>query len=144
MGKMRIFLDTNVVIDYIGEREPFYDSAATLFSLHQDRYVRLSLSALSVVNCAYILHKSLSTNETLERIKWLCDTFDITPIDKGIVIQAIKNVGSDFEDTVQYYSALSSRPDVIITRDKKGFASAEIPVMTPTEFLEKSRKQSES
>ena len=138
---MKVFLDTNVIVDFLGERDPFFQDSAKIFELWRKRRIQLSLSALTVVNCAYILHKAYSKETMKDKIKWLCGSFEITPIDVSTVVGAVDMGGQDFEDSVQYYSAMSVHPDVIITRDKKGFASAEIPVMTPTEFLEESKKR---
>ena len=138
---MKLFLDTNVIVDFLGERHPFYQDAASILELLREKMVSLSVSALTLVNSAYVLRKAYSEDVMVAKIKWLCDTFDITPIDKEIVANAIQHRGKDFEDTVQYYSALSYHPDVILTRDKKGFSDLNIPVMTPAEFLERSRRQ---
>lgn len=140
MGEMKAFLDTNVIVDFLGERETFYQDAACIFEMLRKRKVNLITSALTLVNCAYILKKAYSQNVMLLKIKWLCDVLDITPIDEVTLINAIQHKGTDFEDTVQYYSALPYQPDVIITRDKKGFSDLDIPVMTPAEFIERSRK----
>ncbi len=138
---MKVFLDTNIVLDFLGEREPFFQDAAKIFELWRTEALQLSLSVLTIVNCAYILHKAYSTETMMQKINWLCHSFEITPIDKWSIIQAINNAGFDFEDSVQYFSALSYHPDVIITRDKKGFANADIPVMTPSEFFERSKQR---
>ena len=138
---MKLFLDTNVIVDFLGERHPFYQDAASILELMHKKEVSLSVSVLTLVNSAYILRKAYSKDVMEDKIKWLCDTFDITPVDKRIVVDAIRHHGKDFEDTVQYYSALSYHPDVILTRDKRGFSDLDIPVMTPAEFLERSRQQ---
>lgn len=139
MGEMKAFLDTNVIIDFLGEREPFYQDAACIFEMLRKRKVNLITSALTLVNCAYILKKAYSLDVMKLKIKWLCDVLDITPIDEASIINAIQHKGTDFEDTIQYYSALPYQPDVIITRDKKGFSDLDILVMTPAEFIERSR-----
>ena len=138
---MKVFLDTNVVVDFLGERDPFFQDAAKIFELWRKEEIRLSLSVLTIVNCAYILHKAYSKETMLDKIKWLCGSFEIAPIDVSTIVGAVDLGEKDFEDSVQYLSASSIHSDVIITRDKKGFANADIPVMTPAEFLERSRQQ---
>lgn len=140
MGEMKAFLDTNVIVDFLGEREPFYQDAACIFEMLRKRKVNLITSALTLVNCAYILKKAYSLDVMKLKIKWLCDVLDITPIDEASIINAIQHKGTDFEDTIQYYSALPYQPDVIITRDKKGFSDLDTLVMTPVEFIERSRR----
>ena len=141
MGKMKIFLDTNVVVDFLGEREPFFQNAAKIFELWRKREISLSLSALTIVNSAYILHKAYPKETMMDKVKWLCASFEVTPIDLSAIVGAIEMGGQDFEDSVQCASASYAHPDVIITRDKKGFANADIPVLTPAEFIEESRKR---
>lgn len=137
---MRVFLDTNVVVDFLAERQPFYTDMANIIEMNESGIISASISALTVVNCAYILRKAYSKKVMLDKIEMLCDAFDITSIDRNTIIDSVKKNGADFEDTVQYYSAMQYCPDVIITRDKKGFEGLDILVMTPTEFVAESRK----
>lgn len=137
---MRVFLDTNVLIDFLAERRPFYDDAAIIFNMCRERKINAAVSALSVINCAYILRKAYSKTTMLEKVKWLCNIFQITPINRKSIDDAVAKGGSDFEDTVQYFSSMSHRPDVIISRDKSGFSDFNIAVMTPTEFVSACKK----
>ena len=136
---MKAFLDTNVIIDFMVEREPFFLDAATIFDMHRNGDIELFASSLTLVNSAYIIQKAYSKDIMLSKIAWLCDNLDITPVDKDDILNAINNGKCDFKDRVQYFSSLHSRPDIILTRDKKGFADLGIRVMTPTEFIAASR-----
>ena len=136
---MNVFLDTNVVIDFMGEREGFFDDAAAIFAMIESKIITASVSALTVVNCAYILKKAFNTDLMLEKVETLCQLLDITPVDRTQLMDAIRIRPYDYEDAVQYMSALSSRPDVIITRDKRGFSHFDILVMTPAEFVKKAK-----
>ena len=86
------------------------------------------------------MRKIFQKSEITTVIEWLCDKFSVSPISRGTILEAVQKDSFDFEDTVQYYSALPYQPDVIITRDKKGFSDFDIPVMTPAEFIERSRR----
>lgn len=132
---MNVFLDTNVVIDFMGEREGFFDDAATIFAMIEDRSIRASASALTIVNCAYILKKAFKSDIMLSKVEALCQMLDVMPINRSQLIDAVKLKPFDYEDAVQFLSALPYHPDVIITRDKKGFVDFGILVMTPTEFI---------
>ena len=136
---MKAFLDTNVIVDFLVEREPFFLDAATIFDMHRDGKIELSASSLTLVNCAYIIQKAYSKDIMLSKISWLCDNMDITSVDKEDILNAIKSGKRDFEDRVQYFSSLHSRPDIILTRDKKGFADLSVLVMTPAELIAASR-----
>ena len=136
---MNVFLDTNVVIDFMGERKDFFASASTIFSMIEDGTIHASVSALTIINCAYILKKAFSQKVMLEKIGILCRLLDVTSINKSHLQKAINMKPRDYEDAVQYLSALTYHPDVIITRDKNGFSNFNIPILTPDEFVSKAK-----
>lgn len=136
---MNIFLDTNVVIDFMGKREGFFDDAAAIFAMIDEKRIKASVSALTMVNCAYILKKAFNTEIMLEKVETLCQLLDVMPIERSQLIRAVQLRPYDYEDAVQYLSAQPSRPDVIITRDKRGFRDFDILVMTPAEFVQKAK-----
>jgi predicted nucleic acid-binding protein len=138
---MNVFLDTNVVIDFMGEREGFFDDAAAIFAMIEDKIITASASALTIVNCAYILKKVFSSDIMLEKVEALCQMLNVTPIDRNHLMNAVQLKPCDYEDAVQYLSAMPYRPDVIITRDKRGFRDYDILVMTPAEFVNKAKQQ---
>ena len=137
---MNVFLDTNVIIDFMGERERFFEDAATIFAMIEDKRITASASALTIVNCAYILKKAFNSDLMLEKVETLCQMLDIMPIERSQLTNAVELRPYDYEDAVQYLSSLPSRPDVIITRDKRGFSSFDILVMTPAEFVQKAKE----
>lgn len=77
----------------------------------------------------------------LDKVEALCQMLDVTPIDRNQLLNAVRFRPYDYEDAVQYLSALPYHPDAIITRDKKGFNDFDILVMTPAEFINKAKKQ---
>ena len=137
---MNVFLDTNVVIDFMGQREEFFDDAASIFTMIEDKKIVASVSALTIVNCAYILKKAFNYDIMLDKVNTLCQLLNIMPIDQSHLLEAARLHPYDYEDAVQYLSALPSHPDVIITRDKKGFKNFDILVMTPDEFVRKAKE----
>lgn len=137
---MRLFIDTNVVVDFLGKRDPFFNDAAILFEMGKLGKIDIVVSSLTIVNCAYILKKQFSNEIVLDKIDDFCQILRISPIDKSVIVDAISLRPSDFEDAVQFVSAKSFNIDLIITRDTKGFSAMEIPVMTPTEFISACRR----
>ena len=107
--------------------------------LHEHGKIQCIVSTLSIVNCAYITRRIFSKEDVLRVVRWLCNRFIVSDIDKATVESASKNDYKDFEDAVQYFSALPYCPDLILTRDKKGFSDLGILVMTPAEFIAASR-----
>lgn len=137
---MNVFLDTNVIIDFMGERDGFFDDASAIFSMIVDGSIHASVSSLTIINCAYILKKAFGSDVMLEKLDQLCQILDIMPIAKEQVQNAISLKPYDYEDAVQYLSALPYHPDMVITRDKKGFNDLDILVMTPAEFIQKAKE----
>lgn len=114
---MRIFLDTNVILDYLHAREPFAKDAVILMELCKNSTFHGVVSSLTIVNCFYILRKAYPIDVVYEKINWLLKIFEISSINHDVIQRAYLSKRRDFEDMVQYYSALNSKSDVIITRD---------------------------
>ena len=132
---MRIFYDTNVILDLLANRPGFADDAekATDCASHDGN--RGLVSALTVCDIVYILRKSMSWDEVGRQIKALQGVFEVIDVTGRSVIDAFDAAVSDYEDTVQYLNATTATADVIVTRDKDGFVGADIKVCTPREFL---------
>jgi predicted nucleic acid-binding protein len=132
----KLFVDSDVVIDFFTDREPHANPASELFELNEQGNVRLYLSAVSINNIYYIVRRFLGHKKTLEVIETLTEMTEIVGTTKKEIIQALKNNFTDYEDSVQYSSALTIKDlDVIITRNIKDYRNSSIAVMTPSNFL---------
>ena len=138
---MRVFVDTNVVVDFLGKRDPFFHDAAIIFEMGRLGKIEVVVSSLTIVNCAYVLRKQFSNVVTLDKIEDFCRMLKISPIDRNVILNALSSRPTDYEDAVQYFSAKSFTPDVIITRDKTGFKEYGALVMSPMEFVNECQKQ---
>jgi hypothetical protein len=125
----------------MGEREGFFEDASHIFAMIEAGLIQASVSSLTIINCAYILRKVFDYDSVLNKLGELCRLLEVLPINKQHLLDAIQTHPHDYEDAVQYFSANSFLPDVIITRDKKGFAEFDTPVMTPSEFAERTKTQ---
>jgi predicted nucleic acid-binding protein len=133
----RLFIDTNVMLDLLGEREPFYNSAAILATLADKGKIKIFVSALSFSTVFYILSKYESTGKIIEKFRKfrvISETVDLT---NKIIDKALTSDFTDFEDAMQYFSAIEKDCNLLITRNVKDFKMADIPVMTPDEYLTK-------
>jgi len=131
-----IFLDSDVIIDFFTDREPFANSASELFELNEQGKVKIHLSAVSINNIYCITRRFLGHNKSVEVIELLTEMSEIIGTTKQEIIQALKNNFSDFEDSIQYSSALTIKDlDAIVTRNVKDYRNASIAVMTPLNFL---------
>ncbi|MBQ6064743.1 MAG: PIN domain-containing protein [Prevotella sp.] len=137
---MKVFLDTNVLLDHLAKREGFYADAAIIFSMVNDGLLLGLISSLSIINCAYVLPKHYDRHDVMEQIKIMLKMFTVCNVDASVLEKAVNINPYDFEDAVQYLSSLPHKPDVIITRDKRGFRDFDIPVMTPKEFVTKAKE----
>jgi predicted nucleic acid-binding protein len=133
--KDRLFLDTNVVIDLLGERETHYEAAARIATLADKGKVRIVVSALTFSTVYYILsrfeEKGIVT-EKLRKFKILVETSELTG---KIIDQGLASKFPDFEDALQYYCAVNTDCNIIITRNAKDFKESAIPVLTPGEYI---------
>jgi len=132
---MRLFLDTNVMLDFLGEREPFYISAAKIATLADKRKLKIIVSALSFATVSYFLTKYEGLKNTKEKLRKFKIISGICELDELIIEKGLNSDFPDFEDSLQYFSALRTECDIIITRNGKDFKKSQIPVMTPDEFL---------
>ena len=127
-----IFLDTNVILDFLSGREPFSEYAAILFQMAKDKKIKIYVSAISFNNIYYILRKVTTHKKALKLISGIESLVEILEVNHKIIRKAINSNFKDFEDAIQYYSAVESGiVDVIATRDAKGFRNSDIPVMSP-------------
>ena len=132
---MKLFLDTNVVIDVIAAREPFVADSRAIFNLCETGKAEGTVSALTLCTVSYVLRKFVSPGTMRTKLSELRNI--LSPIDLSVSLldKAISSSISDFEDAVQFYTAVYSEADYIITRNVKHFPQDNIPVLTPTEFL---------
>lgn len=132
-----IFVDTNVVIDLLAKREPFYKEAQDLFTLSDKKEVQLFISSLTFANAYYSIvrhHKEVDAKKYLSKFKVLVTILSLE--DKAIEL-ALASDFKDFEDGLQYFVAMDNEADVIITRNIKDYTNSKIPVMTAGEYISK-------
>ena len=132
---MKLYLDTNVILDLILNRKPFFDDIARIVTLYEMRKCKLYTSSVSIVNCNYILGKNIDRKEVISNLKILRSFCGILEVSELEIDKSLHSNFKDFEDAVQYYACLKNNCDFIITRDLKDFKNSEISVMTPAEFL---------
>lgn len=132
---MRVFIDTNVLIDFCALREDFYTPAAAIISLGREGRIELCASATTFVNAFYVLRKHCDRARLYQMMTGIAAFCHITAIDRDVVDKALARQWADFEDCAQCVSAEAAEADIIVTRNKKDFGRAPILVQTPIEFL---------
>jgi predicted nucleic acid-binding protein len=132
----KLLIDTNIVIDLLAKREPHYAGSAALFSLADKKQIRLSVSSLTFANTNYILLKARSAKETKSILRKFRLIADVLPLDDKIIGLALNDSDfEDFEDGLQYFTAIENGQDCIITRNLKDYKKSRIPVMNAEQFL---------
>lgn len=133
----KIFLDTNIVIDLLSRRQTFYEEAAGIFSLADKKEIELSVSSLTIANTSYILLKQMDGNSAKAILRKLRLIVKILPLDDKIIGLALNDdTFSDFEDALQYFTALENGKEMIITRNLKDFKNSKIPTFTAKQLIE--------
>ena len=131
-----IFLDTNVIIDFLADRRPFSLTTAEIFNASLSRDVKIYISSVSFNNIYYILRQSLPHNETIWLLDELSEMTGIIDVTKAVIKKSLKSDFKDFEDAIQYNCALTiNKIDFIVTRDSKDFKKSVLPVMNPQEAI---------
>ena len=134
--RKRIFLDTDIVLDFLGEREPFYEPIAKIATLADKGELTMIVSPISFATVNYFLSKYESpeiAREKLRKFKILCE---VCSLNEQTIEKGLNSSIRDFEDALQYFSATESECDLIITRNGKNFKKSLLPVMTANEFLQ--------
>ena len=133
-----IFVDTDIVLDLLARREPFYDAAARLFTLAETGTLSLSVSSLSFANLFYILRKQVSGRHAQEVLRDFKQLVTVLPVDDAVVEQALQSDFTDFEDALQYFSALSGGCNALLTR-RSALPHAPISIFTAETYLRRER-----
>ena len=131
---MTVFVDTNILIDLLCERESFVQSARMLFAYGYSGRLTLVLSSLSLVNAVYIARK-YGYVDVRERLDDITEFVEVVDLRKEVAKRALTCEWKDYEDAVQYMSAIKENADCIVTRNKKDFRKSVIPVYTIEELM---------
>ena len=132
--KRRIFLDTNVILDFFLEREPFYYDALKLWAACENGEVEGYVSALTVNNVHYIAQKLKSTTTAMIAVRGMLGIFNVVPLDKELLQRAADFHDRDFEDDIQLQSAIQAGCSHLFTRDPTHFRSVAVAVVPPSSF----------
>ena len=135
---MNVLIDTNVVLDLLIKREPFYENAARIRVLSENGHINSYISASAVTDIYYIAKKELNNKDAvITLVENLLKTTSIAAVTETSIHEALVLKWDDFEDAVQYVAGQSISADYIITRNKTDFIGSKIEVLSPDEFLSK-------
>lgn len=137
----KLFLDSDVIIDVLAQREGFYKSAAILLSLGEKKKIRCFTSPIVLANIYYVISKVRTRSYAKRSIAKLRNFIEVANLDSDIIDLAIESNFTDFEDAIQYYCALKNETDALITRNKRDYKRTKLPILNPEEYLNQMNSQ---
>jgi predicted nucleic acid-binding protein len=132
---MKIFVDTNVLLDVLARRHPFWADAVRIWSLAERGRVEALVSVISFNNVYYIVRRASNRKSAEKSLHLMRDIFTPVPLSVQILNQAIDAGYDDFEDAIQFHSAIHAEAGCLITRDTDHFPASDLPVLSPAAFL---------
>lgn len=132
---MKILVDTNVILDIVLERQPFFEHSAQLLQNAAQLHLELFLTATTITDLYYIVRKAKDRQTSLDFIRDLLNVVEISAVDKSVVEQALQLDLTDFEDAVQVGSARQENIKIIVTRNEADFSVSGFEVYSPESFL---------
>ena len=131
----KVFVDTDIILDVLSKREPFYEFAAHLFSKADKREIEIGVSSFSFSNLNYLLSKKFGVAETRKILLRFKALVKVMTVDDKIIELALGSDFKDFEDAIQYYCAIENGFKTLLTRNLKDYKKANIPIMTAESFV---------
>ena len=132
---MKVFLDSDIILDFLLKREPFFIEALQLFILKEKEDFKLYTSAIIISNVYYISSKQFPKPLIKQKIKELASIIQIVDSTRQSIYQSFESDFSDFEDAIQYHTALESKCTFFITRNTKDYKKAKnMRVLTASQF----------
>ena len=132
----RILIDTDVILDFFLDREPFSENAAKILSLCEKKVVSGFVTPVIIGNVYYILAQKGKQDKVMDKLKSLLLLIDILTIDKNSILIALNSDFKDFEDALQNYAAeMNGEIDTIITRNTKDYKKSKLAVLKPEDYL---------
>lgn len=132
----KVLIDTDVILDFLFDREPYSEDAATILSLCEKSQIQGFVTAIMLSNIYYLLRKNSKHEKVIKHLKMLMTILDVANTSKETVLDALNSDFKDFEDALQNFSAQhASDIKVIVTRNTKDYKSSNLSVMTPETYL---------
>lgn len=138
---MRALLDTDVILDFLLERRPFFEPASDLLELNADGVFDAYISDITPINVFYIGRKVVGAPKIRQGITDLLKLVRVISITKESLEEALALPFADYEDAVQHTAATSGALDAIVTRDLGDYKNATLQVFSPSDYLEKLKSQ---
>lgn len=133
---MEILLDTNVILDVLLNREPWVKSASIIWRAIDEKRITGYIAACTLPSILYIAQRLEDEATALVALNLCLKTFEVCPVDRRTIDEAIQLPGKDFEDNIQIACAIFAGVAAIVTRDSAGFQATTVPALSPDEFVD--------
>ena len=130
----KLFVDTDIILDLLAQREPFYQYSANLFSMADKGEIKICVSPLSFSNVNYILSKQYSTDQARKKLLKFKTLVTVLAVNDKIIELSLSSDFKDFEDAIHYFTAIENNIKVLLTRNLKDYKTSEIPIMTAEQY----------
>ncbi|WP_396183402.1 type II toxin-antitoxin system VapC family toxin [Flavobacterium sp.] len=132
----KVLLDSDVILDFFFDREPFSENAAQILSLCESKEITGYITPVILSNVYYLLRQSATHEKVIEKLKMLVSFTEILVINKESILQALHSEFKDFEDALQNYAAeINDTIDCIVTTNTKDYRKSTLGVLTPENYL---------
>ena len=132
----KILLDTDVILDFFFDRNPFAEYASKVLTLCENKRISGYVTPVIISNIYYLLRKTATHEQVSAHLKMLMNILDIASVNKTIVLKALHSEFKDFEDALQNFAAENEKGiKIILTRNFKDYKTSKLSVMTPEHYL---------
>ena len=130
-----VFADTDILLDLLAQRTPFYGAAAALFTRADKGEIEIAVSSLSFSNLHYLLAKQYSREKARTILLQLNTLVTVLPVDEKVIDLALVSTFYDFEDAIQYYACIEHGITILLTRNLRDYSTADIHVSTAEAYI---------
>jgi len=132
----KILIDTDVILDFFFDREPFAEYSSQIIGLCETNKIQGFVTPVIYSNLYYLLRQTARHEKVIENLKQLLSITEVLSMDREVVTNALNSGFKDFEDSLQNFAAMKNGEiDVIITRNLKDYKNSEIGVFSPESYI---------
>lgn len=133
---VKILIDTNIILDVALERQPFFDESEQVLSFVEQGDVEGYISGSTFSDLYYIIRKAKGRGPTLEFLRYIFTFCQVATVDNSVISMALTSTFKDFEDAIQYSSAIVNQIDAIVTRNPRDFPVTAPRIVTPDRLIQ--------
>ncbi|NJM63112.1 MAG: PIN domain-containing protein [Oscillatoriales cyanobacterium RU_3_3] len=133
---MKVVIDTNIIVDVALDREPFFTESDRILTLAEEGTIQGYISASTFSDLYYIIRRDKGRDWTLDFLRQLATFCQVATVDNSVISMALTSTFKDFEDAIQYSSAIVNQIDAIVTRNPRDFPVTAPRIVTPDRLIQ--------